>query len=147
MNLSFFIDVISQDRCRQASFSLADLPGSTSGRDNTKPLFLKCLQDFWLYFLEFTESNTLLVDDTRYKSMLNKWECCICPPSFDPEDDDQDPNYLTITLLPWLERWSVSENPTQYVAKHMMYNPQDTLSTSVIEYHDRLKKPRSRHFC
>ena len=100
LNQDFFIDVISQDRCRKNYFSLADVPGTASGRDSSKPLFLKCLVDFWQYFSEFNGSNTLLVDDTRYKSMRNPWHCCICPPSFDPEDDDQDPNYLDCHFTP-----------------------------------------------
>lgn len=142
LNRAFFLDILSQETCRKADFCLADMPRSSAGRDTSKPIFLKCLMDFWLHHSKFNAKNTMLVDDTRYKSMLNPWECCTCPPSFDPEEDDQDPHFLTTTLLPWLTRWRMSENRALYAAQHMLFNPMDTLSNAVMEYHQSLIQGR-----
>lgn len=131
-----FRAVLAQDRCRTAGFTLSDVNGVLVDRESgRKPIFLKCLEDIWCNELvEFTEENTLLVDDTRYKSMLNPYHCCICPPSFDPEDAEQAPMFLLETLLPWLMRWRVSKTPRDFVHLNMMFNDKDTLSTAVMEH-------------
>ena len=127
-----------------ASFTLSDVNGVPSGSENRKPIFLKCLEDVWCYEPEFTEENTLLVDDTRYKTMLNPWHCCICPTTFDLEDAGQDPYFLTGNLLPWLLKWRASPTPRQYVNRNIMYNSKDTLSSIVMEHHSSLQQSRNR---
>ena len=46
LNRHFFLDVIAQDRCREADFSLANIHGVPSSRGSNKPIFMKCLMDF-----------------------------------------------------------------------------------------------------
>lgn len=144
LNTETFKDFITQDRCREASCTLSDVNGVPSGSENRKPIFLKFLEDEWHYEPEFTEENTLLVDDTRYKTMPNPWNGCICPTTFDPEDADQDPYFLTLNLLPWLLKCRASPTPRQYVNCNMMYNSKDTLSSIVMEHHSSLQQSRNR---
>ena len=84
----------------------------------------------------------MLVDDTRYKSMLNPWHTCICPPSFDPKDEEDDPIYLTNTLMPLLAQWEVSAYPAKYAMQNMIWNNKDKVSSHVMEHQAILVAPR-----
>ena len=68
------------------------------------------------------ESKVLIVDNTRYKNLLNHDTTMICPPTFEHTDANQDTKYLTQTLLSWLKAWNVAADPDAYVADHMITN-------------------------
>ena len=57
---------------------------------------------------------------------------CICPLTFDPMNEQQDLNYLTHTLLPWLCRWVVTPNALDYTKANPISNPTDELSRQVF---------------
>ncbi|MCO5605578.1 hypothetical protein L7F22_059761 [Adiantum nelumboides] len=99
-----------------------------------KPMFFKPLHHVWNKFLEYDSSRTLLVDDSRYKNMCNVWDKCICPPIFDPLDEDQDLDYFTRTLLPWLCRWALTPNSLEYTKANPISNPKDELLSLVFEH-------------
>lgn len=139
----FFYRIMSQEGCQQASFTMADVSKVAVSKDSGKPIFLKCLSDFWAVTKgQYHANNTLLVDDSRYKSMQNPWHYCICPTSFDPEDPDQDPNYMMSTLLPWLLRWNAAKDYPKYATKSMIFNSNDNVSSHVIEHYHSLLQPR-----
>ncbi|MCO5550354.1 hypothetical protein L7F22_003838 [Adiantum nelumboides] len=100
----------------------------------SKPVFFKSLHHVWNKFPEYDSSRTLLVDDSRYKNMRNVWDNCICPLTFDPLDEDQDPDYLTRTLLPWLCRWALTPNFLEYTKANPISNPKDELLSLVFEH-------------
>ncbi|MCO5612845.1 hypothetical protein L7F22_067116 [Adiantum nelumboides] len=100
----------------------------------SKPVFFKPLHHVWNKFPEYDSSRILLVDDSRYKNMRNVWDNCICPPTFDPLDEDQDPDYLTRTLLPWLCRWALTPDSLEYTKANPISNPKDELSSLVFEH-------------
>ena len=111
---------------------LVDVLGVPKLADSRKPIFLKCLEVLWRAHPTLNANNTLLIHDTRYKSICNPWHCCICPGTFDPEDNDQDPYFLTNTLFHWLVNYSIANNPKEYVIENMMYNAKDTVSNLVM---------------
>ncbi|MCO5568034.1 hypothetical protein L7F22_021730 [Adiantum nelumboides] len=86
LNKQLFLDIIGQEGCREASFKLNQVPGIPRSRDNAKPIFFKCLNDFWKHYTKFNFDNTLVVDDTLYKCLLNPPGTWVCPDSFDPTD-------------------------------------------------------------
>ena len=142
LNHNIFIDMIGQDRCTQPSFKLCDVDGVPAGRDNSKPIFCKRLSNLWETYPNFNSDNTLLVDDTRYKSMLNPWHTCISPPSFEPEDKEADPFFLTNILMPWLMQWEASKNPAKYAEENMIKNHKDEVSTHVMQHYFMLAAPK-----
>ncbi|MCO5561647.1 hypothetical protein L7F22_015268 [Adiantum nelumboides] len=102
LNKQLFLDIIGQEGCREASFKLNEVAKIPPCRDNTKPVFFKCLKDFWEHYTKFNFDNTLVVIDTLYKCLLNPPETWVCPASFEPADICQSPIYLVSTLFPWL---------------------------------------------
>ena len=66
-----FLDILGQEWCRVADFRLNQVPEIPQTSDNKKEVFFKSLEDFWRMHKEFNSDTTLLVDDTRYKSLLN----------------------------------------------------------------------------
>ena len=76
-------------------------------------MFLKNLSAVWAKHLEYNSSNTILIDDARYKSLKNPCENYICPPTFEPEDESQNATYLMNTLLPYINEWMNDPFPTK----------------------------------
>ena len=140
-----FLDILGQEWCRVADFKLNEVPGIPQTRDNRKEVFLKCLADLWNSYKQFNSDTTLLVDDTRYKSLLNPPGTWLCPPSFDPADTSQAPNYLHCTLFPWLLRWANSPSPGAYARMNQLENLSDTLSAHVISYYNSQQTTRRSH--
>lgn len=128
----YFRDLFSDWQCEKWSYfeEIAEAPRNLAG----KPLYFKPLCHVWKKFPEYDSSRTLLVDDSRYKNMRNDWDNCICPPTFDPLDENQDPDYLTRTLLPWLCRWALTPNSLEYTKANPINNPKDELSSLVFEH-------------
>ncbi|MCO5584017.1 hypothetical protein L7F22_037936 [Adiantum nelumboides] len=118
--------------CKIKKLIILDLNGLFVKQDVN--LFFKPLHHVWNKFLEYDSSRTLLVDDSRYKNMRNVWDNCISPPTFDTLDEDQHPDYLTRTLLPWLCRWALTPNSLEYTKANPISNPKDDLSSLVLEY-------------
>lgn len=144
LNRQLFLDILVQERCRVADFKLNEVPGIPQTSDNRKEVFFKCLEDFWRVYIEFNSDSTLLVDDTRYKSLLNPPGTWLCPPSFDPVDTSESPNYLLCTLFPWLVKWTISPSPGAYARKNQLENPSDRLSAHVISYYNSQQTTRGR---
>ena len=66
-----------------------------------KPLFQKDLFKVWSRFPEYTESNTIIIDDCAYKMRDNPTECVILTEPWIPpvEDDFLDPKNWTYRLF------------------------------------------------
>ena len=128
--------LVGQELCRTYSCGLQDILGIPKSSYNEKPIFLKVLHDLWeLRTLDFNTESTILIDDTKYKCMYNPKGCFIFLPSFDVEDTEHNPYYLTKTLLPWLLKWRLSEKPQQYVQWNMIVNHKDTIFAFVLRHH------------
>ena len=128
----YFRALFSQQQCEKWSY-FEEIPQTPIDlRD--KPVFFKPLYHVWRRFREYDEAWTLLVDDTRYKNMRNNWDNCICPPTFDPMNEEQDPDYLTRTLLPWLCRCVLTPNALDYTKANPINNPSDELSRAVFSH-------------
>ena len=122
----YFRALFSQKQCEKWSY-FEEIP-NTPIELRDKPVFFKPLCEVWRWLPKYDESRTLLVDDSTYKNMRNNWDNCICPPTFDPMNEEQDPDYLTRTLLPWLCRWVLTPNALNYTKANPISNPRDELS-------------------
>ncbi|MCO5559391.1 hypothetical protein L7F22_012990 [Adiantum nelumboides] len=100
LNKQLFLDIIDQEGCREASFKLNEVFGIPPSRDNANPIFFKCLNDFWKHYTKFNSDNTLVVDDTLYKYLLNSPKTWVCPTSFEPADICESPIYLAMRHFP-----------------------------------------------
>ena len=129
-----------QELCKILDYKLSDIPRIPRSSSGEKPIFLKVLKDLLIYIERV--DGTVMIDDTRYKHMYNPLGSCIFPPSFDPEDIEQDPYYLSNTLIPWLENWRLSKQPIQYVLHNMIENPKDTVSAFVIRHHNKRSRAK-----
>ena len=113
-------------------FNLTDIAGLEDSQE--KPMFAKRVNDLLSLKPEWQGLSVLIVDDTRYKNMLNHDWAMICPPQFEPLDQSQDPHYLTQTLLPWLKGWNMADDPDSYVRRNMISNDRDQVSQLVINH-------------
>lgn len=100
-----------------------------------KPVFLKNLRTVWARHPSFDASNTILVDDCRYKSLKNNYENCLAIRSYDPLVVDKDyPFYLLHLILPWLQGWIHDRYPTAYTRKNPIFDIEDDVSGYVADY-------------
>ncbi|MCO5553299.1 hypothetical protein L7F22_006820 [Adiantum nelumboides] len=131
-DIYYFRDIFSNWQCEKWSYfeDIVGIPRDLAG----KAVFFKPLYHVWNKFSEYDSSRTLLVDDSRYKNMRNVWDNCICPPTFDPLNEDQGPDYLTRTLLAWLCRWALTPNSLDYTKENPISNPKDELLSLVFEH-------------
>ncbi|MCO5571966.1 hypothetical protein L7F22_025717 [Adiantum nelumboides] len=128
----YFRDLFSNWQCEKWSY-FEEIAGAS--RDLAgKPLFFEPLYHDWNTFPNYDSSWTLLVDDSRYKNMRNVWDNYICPPTFDPLSEDQDPDYLMHTLLPWLCRWALTPNSLEYTKANPISNHKDELLSLDFEH-------------
>ncbi|MCO5576660.1 hypothetical protein L7F22_030475 [Adiantum nelumboides] len=111
LNKQLFLDIIDQEGCREASFKLNEVLGIPISRDNAKPIFFKCLKDFWKHYTKFNSNNTLVVDDMLYKYEENKIE------------DEGDMSQATQQVLPTIDE----ENP---------FHKGDAMSTQEVVEHE-----------
>ena len=124
--------ILSQKQCTKMPFNLIDIVGLEDSQE--KPVFAKRVNDLLSLKPEWQGLLVLIVDDTRYKNMLNHDWAMICPPQFEPLDQSQDPHYLTQTLLPWLKGWNMADDPDSYVRRNMISNDKDQVSQLVINH-------------
>lgn len=81
-----------------------------------KPVFLKKLQTVWEKHLEFNgASNTLLLENTRYKSLKNDYDNCLAIRAFEPEVEPDGSSYLANLVEPWLLEWIRDPCPLAYI--------------------------------
>ena len=100
-----------------------------------KPVFLKNLRTIWARHPRFDASNTILVDDCRYKSLKNNYENCLAIRSYDPlVVEEAYPFYLMNLILPWLKGWLQDQYPTAYTRRNPIFDIQDDVSRYVADY-------------
>ena len=125
-------DIFSQEDCEIWRKSMAEVP-FVQGHD--KPVFLKLLWAVWARHPNFDASNTILVDDCRYKSLKNNYENCLAIRSYKPMVVEQDNLfYLVDIILPWLLRWIRDPYPTAYTRKNPIFDVQDDISGYVTNH-------------
>lgn len=86
----FLSGVIGQEQCEVADYTL---PGG-------KPVFFKNLHDFWRRHPRYSESNTLLIDDSRYKCAINRPGTYLIVPQVRTQD------WMLNVLGVWLLKWN-----------------------------------------
>ena len=100
-----------------------------------KPIFLKLLRRVWRKHPQFNVATTLLVDDTRYKSLKNDYESCCCIRSYEPTYyDPQQPKYLMQLIFPWICGWLADKFPTAYSRHNPLFDVEDDISLYVANY-------------
>ncbi|KAI5068561.1 hypothetical protein GOP47_0016906, partial [Adiantum capillus-veneris] len=112
-----------QTDCVKLPFRLTDIRELQGGE--AKPVFVKGLPELLKRRPDWRGSSILMVDDTRYKNILNSDTTMICPPTFQLDDESQDPRYVTNTLFSWLKGLNYVQDPDQYVRMHMISNEKD----------------------
>lgn len=83
-------------------------------RITRKPVFYKTLTTFWEAYPQYSPANTIMVDDSEYKTLWNpQGTACIVK-----KMEDQDPGemqaYLTTILKGWLDAWLGVEDRILY---------------------------------
>ena len=124
--------IFSQEDCEIWRQSMRDV-AFVQGTD--KPVFPKRLRTIWEKHPNFDATNTILVDDCRYKSLKNDYENCLAIKSYDPmviEANDQ--FYLADVILPWLLGWIRDPYPRAYTRKHPIRSVQDEVSSYVTTH-------------
>lgn len=99
-----------------------------------KLVFMKNLRKMWARHPLFDASNTILVDDYRYKSLKNNYENCLAIRSYNPPVDKDYPFYLVDLILPWLQGWIQDQYPTVYTRKNAIFDTEDDVSGYVANY-------------
>ncbi|XP_020970532.1 E3 ubiquitin-protein ligase rnf213-alpha isoform X2 [Arachis ipaensis] len=100
--------------------------GSCTLEDKGKPIVFKELRKLWEKVDaslpwkkgEFNESNTLLLDDSPYKALLNPRNTAIFPNPYHFDDVDDTSLGLGSDLHMYLEGLAGAENVQEYVASH-----------------------------
>ena len=127
-------DIISQEDCETWRWSMAEVL-HVPQHVLDKPVFLKNLRTVWARHPLFDASNTILVDDCRYKSLKNNYENCLAIRSYDPPVVDKDyPFYLLDLILPWLQGWIEDQYPTGYTRRNPIFDREDDVSGYVADY-------------
>ncbi|MCO5599543.1 hypothetical protein L7F22_053649 [Adiantum nelumboides] len=126
-------DIFSQEDCEiwHDSFKCVLYVGTKFWQ---KLVFLKKLQRVWEKHPQFNTSNTILLEDTRYKSLKNDYDNCLLIRSFDPGVEPKGSLYLVDIVEPWLLEWIIAPCPLAYCEKHPLFNVEDDLSPLVAEY-------------
>ncbi|MCO5561074.1 hypothetical protein L7F22_014695 [Adiantum nelumboides] len=126
-------DIFSQEDCEiwRDSFKCVPYVGVEFWQ---KPIFLKKLQRVWKKHPQFNASNTILLEDTRYKSLKNDYDNCLSIRSFDPGMEREGSLYLTDIVEPWLLEWIRAPCPLAYCRKHPLFDVEDDLSPLVATY-------------
>ncbi|KAI5074780.1 hypothetical protein GOP47_0010741 [Adiantum capillus-veneris] len=89
----------------------------------------------WHKYPQFNEASTLLVDDTRYKSLKNDYESCCCIRTYEPNYyDPNKPKYLMDVILPWITGWLDEKFPTAYSRRTPLFDVEDDISLYVVDY-------------
>lgn len=134
--------ILSQKECTKMPFKFGDIKQLKDNqlKDKGKPVFAKNVDTLVSLKPELKGVPILIVDDTRYKNMLNVRHGMVCPPTFEPTDQSQDRNYLTKTLLPWLKEWRMADDSKAFVERNMILNDRDSVSQLVIDHWMRVRK-------
>ncbi|XP_023770802.1 uncharacterized protein LOC111919483 isoform X1 [Lactuca sativa] len=94
--------------------------GMKTLEDKYKPMVFKDLRKIWLKWLDgtFHESNTLLLDDSPYKALLNPKNTAIFPLSYSYKDRNDDFLGPNGDLRKYLEVLADTEDVKTYVEQH-----------------------------
>ncbi|CAH1420947.1 unnamed protein product [Lactuca virosa] len=94
--------------------------GMKTLEDKYKPMVFKDLRKIWLKWVEgtFHESNTLLLDDSPYKALLNPKNTAIFPLSYSYKDRNDDFLGPNGDLRKYLEGLADTEDVKTYVEQH-----------------------------
>lgn len=87
--------ILSQQHCEKHEGD-ANVPGTE------KPIFYKCLSQFWKHNSKFNASNTLIVDDSAYKCFKNLRHCCLIIPKLEDMEMSEIAGFLNGKILNWL---------------------------------------------
>ncbi|XP_074316697.1 uncharacterized protein LOC141652937 [Silene latifolia] len=113
---SRFLFVWNQDHCSNYGYKL---PGN-----KRKPLFFKELTKLWSNLgHQFSESNTLLIDDDPYKALLNPANTGIFLDTYNVKDASDNALYLKNELGIFLEGLADAKDVPSYVKLHRIGQP------------------------
>ncbi|CAA9589412.1 hypothetical protein AVDCRST_MAG81-4655 [uncultured Synechococcales cyanobacterium] len=100
-----------QEHCKRIATSVTNgVPKFLKVKGTEKDVFLKTLSTglFSQYRGSFTMENTIIVDDSAYKHVLNNPENVLLADSWSPNGDSANDTFLLGVLLPWLQRLHTS---------------------------------------
>ncbi|KAF9626436.1 hypothetical protein IFM89_033255 [Coptis chinensis] len=92
--------------------------GLVTHKSNEKPLFLMELKKIWNKYADYNESNTLLVDDTPYKSLLNPPHTAIFPKPYTYQLRNDCALGPQGDIRLYLEGLAMAQNVPKYVGQH-----------------------------
>lgn len=119
--------ILSQQHCEKHK-------GDANVLDTKKPIFYKCLSQFWKHNSKFNASNTLIVDDSVYKCFKNLRRCCLIFPKLEDVPLSEIAGFLNGNILNWLWSWLLAEDRPQYARANLMRTPLDEESLKVFHW-------------
>ena len=96
-----------QEHCKRVPTSVSDgVTQYLKMKDTDKDVFLKILSTglFTKPSIVFTKDNTVVVDDSPYKHVLNSPENLVLADTWSYEGDGGSDTFFLNVLLPWLQR-------------------------------------------
>ncbi|XP_062167688.1 uncharacterized protein LOC133873901 [Alnus glutinosa] len=94
-----------------------------------KPIFFKELKKIWDFYEHYSESNTLLIDDTPYKTLLNPPHTAIFPEEYKADQDGDTALGPSGDLRLYLEGLVDADDVPSYVKEHPFGKPAISSST------------------
>ena len=75
------------------------------------------------------------MDDSRYKSLKNDYESCLCVCSYEPYYyDPRAPLYMMDVIYLWLTGWIKDSFPTMYSRRTRLFDVQDDLTPLIADH-------------
>lgn len=119
------LQIWDQSQCTELPLNISQT-GLQTKDNRCKPVFLKELKKLWdIYYSclpwkkgPFNESNTLLLDDSPYKAILNPPHTAVFPISYSCQHENDNALGPGGDIRSYLEGIAVAENVQRYVEQH-----------------------------
>ncbi|KAF9617857.1 hypothetical protein IFM89_039051 [Coptis chinensis] len=155
-NLDGVLNIAMGDMKSQLLFCWDQSHCSTTGfyttENNEKPLMLKELVKLWdkddpnlpWEKREYNESNSLLIDDSPYKALLNPAHTAIFPTSYNIRNKNNNSLGHGGDIRMYLEGLATSENVQKYIQQHPFRQPAITKSHPCWQHYSQVINSRSQ---
>ena len=86
-------------------------------RTTRKPVFYKKLSTFWDLYPQYTPDNTIMVDDSEYKTLWNAQGTACVVKKMEDQTPEEMQSYLTTVVSGWLETWLGAQDRLAYALR------------------------------
>ena len=103
-------------------------------RITNKPVFYKKLIVFWDTYPQYTPTNTIMVDDSEYKTLWNPQGSACIVKKMEDQTPGEMQSYLTTVLKDWLDTWLGVEDRLVYTVSTPLPISKDEDSIAVQKW-------------